>query len=312
MRMGKDWSQEAEDLWVEDTYDYYGASSDEELDAIPSTGTGVYIPRSYIERCMDPQLPVITWRQTDEFTFRPMHERFADCEQWCEATIGPLIRKLDPLQHKYYGSDFARSGDASVIMPGVEDKHLNLIVPFIIELRNVPFDQQKQVLRYTVKAFTRFMAGAMDARGNGEDMAEWAAQQWGPARVAQIKATREWYRENMPRVRAAFEDGTIRIPKHADVLADLRTIKVNKGVASIPDDARERGADGTLRHGDIAIALVMLMHAISEMEPTVIEFQSTGSRASFDVMDQTAVEVDAFTDTGWGTVAGDINYEGFL
>lgn len=51
------------------------------------------------------------------------------------------------------------------------------------------------------------------------------------------------------------------------MLADLRAVRKVKGVAKVPDDAREKGADGEMRHGDIAIALALLLFAIAELEP---------------------------------------------
>lgn len=306
-----EWTPEGEAEWVASVYAFYGDNAGEELDVVPSSGNAIYLPRSLIERCMDRDLAVLTWRCPDEFTYRPRAERERDCQQWCETVIGPEIRKLVPGHNKYYGSDFARVGDASIIAPGVEDEHLNVLVPFLIELRNVPFEQQQQVLGYVVGNLLRFMAGAMDANGNGAAMAEWAAQQYGPTRVAEVKPTLEWYRQNMPRLRAAFEDGTIRLPRHANVLADLRAVKKVKGVAKVPDDAREKGADGEMRHGDIAIALVMLLFAIAEMEPVPIEFASIGRRASLDVDLGSSTPSRPTTDAGWGTIAGGNDFGGY-
>jgi len=47
----------------------------------------------------------------------------------------------------------------------------------------------------------------------------------------------------------------------ADILADNRAIKVNKGVAQIPDNARTKGVDGKQRHGDGAIAGALAVYA---------------------------------------------------
>ena len=58
----------------------------------------------------------------------------------------------------------------------------------------------------------RFVAGAMDARGNGQYLAETAMQRYG-ARIRQVMLWVEWYRDNMPRYKAAFEDGMIELPR---------------------------------------------------------------------------------------------------
>jgi phage FluMu gp28-like protein len=147
-----------------------------------------------------------------------------------------------------------------------------MATPFIVELRNVPFEQQKQILFYILDRLPRFRSGAMDARGNGQYLAEVAMQKYGASRIAQVMLSKEWYRENMPQFKAAFEDKKLILPMDADVLADLRTIVMEKGVAKVPDNARVRGSDGRERHGDTAVALAMATFAIFTMEPVIIEF----------------------------------------
>ena len=130
--------------------------------------------------------------------------------------------------------------------------------PFVVELRNIPFRNQEQVLFYIADRLPRFTTGAMDARGNGQYLAETAAQRYG-ARIVQVMLSESWYRENMPRYKAAFEDGTIEIPKDADVLADHRAIVLEQGVAKVAE--RRAGADGKGRHGDSAMAAALAFFA---------------------------------------------------
>jgi phage FluMu gp28-like protein len=146
----------------------------------------------------------------------------------------------------------------------------------MVELRNVPFEQQKQIVFYIVDRLPRFMAGAMDARGNGQYLAEVAMQKYGISRIAQVMLSQEWYRENMPPFKAAFEDKKLTVPSDVNVLADLRTIVMEKGVAKVPDSARVQGSDGRDRHGDSAIALVLGTFAVFTMEPVSMEYHSTG------------------------------------
>jgi phage FluMu gp28-like protein len=70
----------------------------------------------------------------------------------------------------------------------------------------------------------------------------------------------EWYREHMPRFKAAFEDGTIAIPRDPDILLDHRAIVVEGGVARV-SDRRVRGSDNKERHGDSAIAAALAYYA---------------------------------------------------
>jgi phage FluMu gp28-like protein len=57
---------------------------------------------------------------------------------------------------------------------------------FVLELRNMPFRQQEQILFYIVDRLPHLIAGAMDATGNGAYLAEMAVQRYG-ARIRQVK-----------------------------------------------------------------------------------------------------------------------------
>jgi phage FluMu gp28-like protein len=158
-----------------------------------------------------------------------------------------------------FGEDFGRSGDLTVIWPLQIGQGLIRRTPFLIELRNIPFKQQEEVLFAMTDKLPRFIGGAMDARGNGQYLAERAAQRYG-ARIEQVMLSTEWYRDNMPRYKAAFEDGTIELPKDSDVLADHRMLRMEKGIAKIPE-RRMKGEDGRQRHGDSAIAGALAWYA---------------------------------------------------
>ena len=158
-----------------------------------------------------------------------------------------------------FGEDFGRLGDLTVIWPLQIVRDLKRRTPFVVELRNIPFRQQEQILFYIADRLPRFLGGAMDARGNGQYLAETARQRYG-ARIAQVMLSTEWYREQMPRFKAAFEDGTIAIPRDADILLDHRAIVVEHGIAQV-GDRRMRGSDRKSRHGDSAIAAALAYFA---------------------------------------------------
>ncbi len=273
---GERLKEKTREEWRTKIYAQYGDNAAEELDVIPSSGSGRYLTRMMIEACMKPDIPVVRLTLPDDFTLLPGHIREAEIRDWCEEHLLPLLEKLDPSLDHYFGEDFARDGDLSVTWPLAQTKALDLITPFVVELRNVPFEQQKQILFYIVDRLPRFRAGAMDARGNGQYLAEVAMQKYGAARIAQVMLSQEWYRENMPPFKAAFEDGTLTAPRDADILADLRTIVMEKGVAKVPDSARVKGSDGRDRHGDSAVALVLGTFAVFTMESVPMEFQSLG------------------------------------
>jgi phage FluMu gp28-like protein len=278
----KTWSFDAETEWVASMYAFYGDHASEELDVIPGSGSGTYLTRALIESCMQPDIPVLRLALPDSFTLMASRLREAEANDWCEQHLLPLLKLLPLNLDHYFGEDFARSGDLTVVWPLIQTKGLRLTTPFILELRNVPFEQQKQILFYLVDRLPRFRAGAMDARGNGQYLAEVAMQRYGLGRIAQVMLSTEWYRENMPPFKAAFEDKTLWIPKDADVLGDLRSLRLEKGIAKVPDSAHTRGSDGRDRHGDAAIALVMATHAAFRMEPNGVctGFESVARRGN--------------------------------
>jgi hypothetical protein len=63
-------------------------------------------------------------------------------------------------------------------------------------------------------------------------------QKYGAMRIAQVMLSENWYRENMPKYKAAFEDRSILLPKDADIIEDHRAFRVIKyemaGYADIP------------------------------------------------------------------------------
>jgi phage FluMu gp28-like protein len=44
LRLGKDWSAEGEREWMQGVYAFYGDAANEELDVVPSQGSGAWLP----------------------------------------------------------------------------------------------------------------------------------------------------------------------------------------------------------------------------------------------------------------------------
>lgn len=262
--LGREWSPEAEIEWRQEVIDFYGDDADEELFCIPSQGSGVYLTRALIETCLSPDIPVIRYEQSKAFAEIADHLRHAEVEDWCEETLKPLLEDLDTKRHHYFGEDFGRTGDLTVIIPLAEQQNATFRALFALELRNIPFQQQEQILFYIVDRLPRFSGGALDARGNGQYLAERAMQKYGAMRIAQVMLSEPWYRENMPKYKAAFEDRSILLPKDADVIEDHRAFKVIKGVARLPD-TKTKSHDKKQRHGDSGIAGAMALYAAYEM-----------------------------------------------
>jgi phage FluMu gp28-like protein len=255
---GTQWSEEKQREWRQQIVDFYGDNVGEELFCIPRASAGSYLSSVLIEARMKAGIPILRWEMPSEFSSRPEAVRNSETQAWCEDNIGPALAALDPSRASFFGEDFGRSGDLTVIWPLQIGQDLLRRTPFVVELRNIPFRNQEQVLFYIVDNLPRFTTGAMDARGNGQYLAETASQRYG-SRVVQVMLSESWYRENMPRYKAAFEDGTIEIPKDADVLADHRAIVLEQGIAKIGE--RRSGSDGKGRHGDSAMAAALAFYA---------------------------------------------------
>ncbi|MGD0278108.1 MAG: terminase family protein [Smithella sp.] len=256
----REWSPEAEETWRQAIIDSYGEDADEELFCIPSQGTGVFLTRAVIEKCLSADIPVIRYEKSSSFAELPDHIRQAEVNDWCEEILKPYFISLDPKQNSVIGEDFARTGDLSILTPLLEQQSANWKALFILELRNIPFQQQEQIFYYICDRLPRFRYGALDARGNGQYLAERAMQKYGADRIAQVMLTEQWYRENMPAYKAAFEDETIMLARDADVIEDHRAFKVIKGVAKLPE-IRQKGKDNKKRHGDSGIAGAMAWFA---------------------------------------------------
>ncbi|MGC1341086.1 MAG: hypothetical protein WA854_02095 [Candidatus Binataceae bacterium] len=267
--LGREWSSEIEAAWRREIFELYADNAGEELMCVPRASTGTFLSALAIESRMRDGIAVLRWSVADDFAFKPEEVRRSETAAWCEDNLAKALEALDSASATCFGEDFGRSDDLTVIWVMQIAPDLTRRTGMVVELRNLPFRQQEQILFYLADRLPRFIAGAMDARGNGQYLAETAAQRYG-ARIAQVMLSAEWYRENMPRYKAAFEDGAIELPRDADILADHRAIVLEQGIAKV-GDARFRGADGMPRHGDSAVAAA-LAFAASRMEVTEIAY----------------------------------------
>lgn len=273
MRLGKEWVEQEEAEWVAGVYAFYGSGADEELDCVPANSSGSWLSRQLIEaRMID--APVLRWKCEPGFETLAEHIRRADCQDWIEGHLKPVLEVLEPKLQSGYGSDFGRTGDLSVFAPWQLLATLKRRFPFLIELRNVPFRQQEQILFYMADRLPRFISAAMDARGNGQYLAEVAMQRYGESRVEQVMLTEGWYRDNTGAFKAAFEDDGIEVPRHPDIVDDLRAFQMVRGVPRLPDK-KNTASDGNPRHGDAGVAL-LLGHYASRRDVAPIEFQAVG------------------------------------
>ena len=274
LRRGKAWSQEAEDKWVKDAYGFYGADAAEELDAVPARSGGKYLPLELIATRQtvpvgDPRCTIVRREWTNEFAWLPEDVRAFAINGWLAEQVRPLLQRLNPLRRHGFGLDFARSAHLSVLTVLEEGHDLVRRPRLALELRNCPFTSQDQIYFYTIDGLPRFRGGAADAGGNGAATAEKLAQRYGTEMVEQIKLSQGWYALNMPKFKAALQDGTLDdLPRDDQWRDDLRAIEVIKGIPMVPHVntqsaaakamAADSGQKGKLsRHGDAALSLVL-------------------------------------------------------
>jgi phage FluMu gp28-like protein len=260
---GVEWSAAAEVAWRQELIDFYGDGANEELFCEPAKSGASYIARALIESRMF-DAPVVRLERKDDWALEPEPARTAEIATWCEAALGPLLAALPDMPH-FFGWDFGRVADRSVLAPVTLQQNLVRRVPFLLEMANVPHNHQWQVLRYVGERLPRLYRACMDAGGNGSWIAEQAAEHWGDADllpgtgvVERIALSVGWYAENMPPFKEAHESATILYPRDIDVRNDVSLIRRVDGVPRIPKEKTDSSQKSAKkRHGDAAVALVL-------------------------------------------------------
>lgn len=261
---GKSWSPEAEAAWRQEIIDFYGDGADEELFCIPAMGSGAWLPAPLIEARMSAAAPVLRLDLPPDFLHRPRAAQ--------QDLMAPFLAELDEAlaalpdgrQHAF-GFDFARVSDLTVGVLLAFEQRLKRVEALCFELRGVPGDEQKDIVKRVFEAAAvkgGMVGSAFDATGMGWTVAEDIGRLYGlaenenaPGLVRAVKFTEEWYRLHMPPLKTAFEDDAIAIAADAEHLSDLRSVKLVRGIARVPP-VRE-GEKGKRRHGDYAIALAL-------------------------------------------------------
>jgi phage FluMu gp28-like protein len=257
---GEEWSAEKQDAWRNKIVSQYGDGADEELFCIPVRAGTRYFPAALIESAADNGVAVIRKMCDDSFTFEREEKRFKEFDKWLKGDVKDIL-----LTHEnpvYIGEDFARSGDLTTIFFDEQMPDGNLLTFLVIELRNVPFAQQWQVIKFTMDTLPNLGGAAFDSRGNGQMIAELAAQEW-PGYVHQVMISTKWYAENFPKLKGRMEDGTTNIPDDPFIRDDFRVVGLKAGVPCVLERS---GGPREKRHGDGAIAKLMAVFAALEDE----------------------------------------------
>ncbi|MCO5059649.1 MAG: terminase family protein [Rhizobiaceae bacterium] len=269
---GKEWSPEAEAEWRQDIIDFYADGADEELFCIPTMGSGAWLTGPLIEARMTlsaEQAPIVRIElPADYLHLSPATRGHLLAQQ--TAPLKAALKNLNPDFEHSLGFDPARKGDPAVIHLLSIDKQLRRRSALTVEMRNVPFAEQKAIAADIIGAAPKLVGVAIDATGMGMNLAEDLGRQFGlradersAGLVWMISLNVGWYNENMPPLKVAFEDDMVALARDGEHLSDLRLVKIVRGVPQIPPEREGTGAKK--RHGDFAIALA-LAHFASRMQ----------------------------------------------
>jgi phage FluMu gp28-like protein len=299
----KGWSPEAEAAWRQEIIEFYGDGADEELFCVPSMGSGAWLTAPLIEARMTADAPVLRLELPGDYLHRDKLDRAQLLAPFMEE-LDHALGGLDKTPHYAAGFDFARVADLSVLSLLAIEQRLKRREALSIEMRNVPGDEQKAIVRDCLSAVQeRLVGAAFDATGMGWTVAEDMGRIFGlrdgeesSGLIWAIKFTEDWYRLHMPPLKAAFEDDMIAIARDADHLADLRVVKLIRGTPRVPP-TRE-GEKGRKRHGDYAIALA-LAHFASRMRWVEYGYRAAGRWGEAEQGRMRELAVDDEGGRGW-------------
>lgn len=294
---------------IRGSYGTRKAQMAQELDCVPKDSDGSFMSQVLIESCQRDGIPVIRWAVPPEIGGMDPEPRKVEVARWCDKVLKPLLTALAPRLRKALGTDIGRRVDATAIWLLMTLPNLLRETQVVLELREAPFAVQQQVLWYIIANLRNLQCAAIDATGIGAAIAEATREKFGSI-VHEIMLSREWYRMNMEPYRTAFEEKTIVLPADMDILADHQAIEMSDGIAKVPNDHREEGTDGYMRHGDTAIAGALAYYA-SKQEPAPIDFQTTGEqRASASAFGESTAS-ETRPDVGFGAIGGGTDMRGF-
>jgi len=163
---------------------------------------------------------------------------------------------LGKCRELYIGVDVGRKNDLTVIwvneMAG--GRHLTRRV---ICLKGQTFSSQEAEL-WPLLELPAMRRCCIDATGLGMQLAERAQQRFGSYRVECVQFTAPVKSDLAYPLRAAFEDGNVRIPFDRNIRADLRAIRKETTAAGNIRFAADRSENG---HADRFWALALALHA---------------------------------------------------
>jgi len=283
LKNDKKCTAQGEAEFVKDIRNIYKSNAEEELDVIPSRSGSKYFPYGMLAACAvdTAKLPIVRLDCKDSFMWESPQKRKEFVDEWFNAEVKPLLRAIKG--RCCLGQDFARSGNLSVIWIGEEKGKQDLDSRLIIELNNVPYDQQWQIL-WLIHLNCNLISAAIDSRGNGQALAEVAAQRL-PCGAEMVMITRAWYAGIFQRLKNRLEGRDFIVPNDQYILSDFGIVILKNGQPVVPNDERaDRDGKKAKRHGDGAVAAAMCLYAWEEGSgnaPPVIVSTDSGTDKIF-------------------------------
>ena len=282
------WSAELEDEWKSGLLRETATEEDalEEYYCVPKRSSGGYLPRPLVDRAADRNKAILRFECDARFMEWTEEEREILTLEWLLNEVLPELENLNKDYRHSFGVDFARSGDLSVFAVVATLPNTARNVEITLEIRNCPYNQQRQIMLFVLSKMPRFIGAAFDATGNGGYLAEAALIRYGSSMVETVQLNDKWYREWMPKYKALYESDLIRIPQNEEIILDQGHIVVINGVPKI-DKNRTQGKSGK-RHGDSAVAYCMAVRA-SYMTGGEIDFIPLPAKHSDDNKDDDSI-----------------------
>jgi len=295
------------------------AREHEELDTIPRDAEGSAVSRVQVLACVDKTIPVIRLAKDPEFLEFPEEHRRAEIAAWCEEHIAPVLAQLHPRTRKALGADIARKGHLTSFWLATIGAGLKRETALIVELRRLPFENQRQILFFILDRLKGVWSAAIDAGGLGADTAESARVRYGD-RVAEVVFSTAWYRDHGPKIISAIEDVSLSVAADDDIVTDFCALAYVNGVVKIPDGFENTGADGGKRHADTALAALLMEFSAQQ---DVVEFGSYAGDQRLAEAESYAADAhghgagvypgsDSDDSGGWGSVGTGIAYDDYM
>jgi phage FluMu gp28-like protein len=207
----------------------------------------------------------------EEFCCQPSDEQTAflsyDLIGSCEFKAGEswqvnLAPQSDMGRRSFYaGVDIGRDHDLTVIWV-VERVGDVRFTREVMALERATFEAQESAL-YGILRNGAVKRCCIDQTGIGRQFVERAQKKFGMYRVEGLHFTGAVKEELAYPVRAAFEDRTVRVPRSAEIRADLRSVRKEATASGNVRFAGERTRNG---HADRFWALALALHASKEAD----------------------------------------------